>query len=128
MDQDGKSTLILNIGGRVMSKDNYTELRRVLNDAIKQASEGKGKARHASGEPFTQQPICALTRWLGLGFPLGQAIKKCQEAYRMANPLDRVLLNPAMAEISDNAAVAELLGAINYLAAAVIVLRERKGK
>lgn len=87
----------------------YNSLFDVLIDALDQAAEGKGKERHVSGdEPFEQQPICEITRRTGLGFPTGQAVKKIYEALRM--PPDR--------------AVAELLGAINYIAAAVIVRRE----
>jgi len=59
--------------------------------------------------PFDRQPICEIARMVGPGYCLGQAMKKAQESARL--PRDR--------------AEAELLGAINYLAAAVIVLRER---
>jgi hypothetical protein len=96
-------------GGK-MSKNNYTTLNKVLVQAVKQAADGKGRERHSSGERFEEQPICVITRWVGLGFPLGQAVKKCQEAARL----------------STEKAVQELLGAINYLAAAVIVLQEKE--
>ena len=88
---------------------NYRSLYFVLLNALEQAANGKGKDRHQkNNEPFEEQPICSIARRVGIGFPLGQAMKKIDEAARM----------------EQEAAVNELLGAINYLAAAVIVLRE----
>ena len=87
----------------------YLSLWSTLQDAWSQAAFGKGKDRHQKNdEPFEDQPICMFARRVGIGFPLGQAMKKIDEAARM----------------EQEAAVNELLGAINYLAAAVIVLRE----
>lgn len=91
-----------------MSKSNYNSLNKVLREAYLQASEGKGRERHASGQPFGMQPICELTRKVGLGFALGQAMKKIEESQRLPG----------------EHGVAELLGAINYLAAAIIIRRE----
>lgn len=82
----------------------YEKLAAVLVDAVEQAAFGKGKERHATGEPFHDQPICVITKMLGDGYPLGQAVKKIKESQR----LDK------------DASIFELLGAINYLAAAVI--------
>ena len=91
----------------------YEPLRDVLRRALDQAQHGKGVERHAAGnQPFVEQSIMSITRMVGLGFPLGQAQKKAQEATRM----DR------------DAAVRELLGAINYLAAAVLYLEEVEKK
>ena len=93
----------------------YNSLSVVLREAFEQASAGKGRERHASGEPFERQTICQTTRAHGIGFATGQAEKKARESHRlltMENGKDR--------------AVAELLGAINYLAAAIIVIREGK--
>lgn len=88
----------------------YLLLWNTLRDAWDQAANGKGKERHQKDdEPFEDQPICAFARRVGLGYPLGQAMKKIDEASRM----------------EPEAAVMEILGAINYLAAAVIVIRER---
>ena len=88
--------------------DPYESLQEVLDDALYQASSGKGKERHAKqDEPFDKQKICEITRREGLGYPIGQAIKKAIESQRLG------------ARGPD-----ELLGAINYLAAAVIVMRE----
>lgn len=84
----------------------YECLAAVLGRALEQASQGKGKERHAQGLPFDQQPMQQLIRLYGPGFALGQAAKKAQESQRL--PRDR--------------AVAELLGAINYLAGAIIHL------
>lgn len=91
----------------------YRLLALVLNDALNQAQSGKGKERHACGEPFEQQEICQNTRAVGLGYPLGQARKKAREAKRLFETKGK------------EAAIAECLGAINYLAAAVIVMDEQ---
>jgi len=87
----------------------YQSLRRVLDLALDQAANGKGKERHANeGEPFEKQKICEIARRVGLAFPIGQAIKKAEESVRLG--LD--------------AGIRENLGAIKYLAAAVIVMEE----
>ena len=92
--------------------DPYQALHDILDAAVQQASSGKGKERHASGNAFTDQPIVTIGEQLGSNhFEIGQAIKKARESTRL--PPDR--------------AEAELLGAINYLAAAVIVLRRQTG-
>lgn len=89
--------------------DDYYDLRRILKLAEEQASQGKGKERHARGQKFTQQPIMEIARMVGVGYQLGQAMKKAQEASRLPNERAR----------------AELLGAINYLAAAYLLLEEQ---
>lgn len=86
----------------------YEKLADVLNRALLQASQGKGRERHASGDtPFEEQPMATINRQLGSvhGF-IYQAHKKSLEAMRLPAGRD----------------VAELLGAINYLAGAVIAL------
>lgn len=95
----------------------YAELRRVLDLALRAASQGKGRERHADGNPFPEQPMIAIARMVGVGFPLGQAMKKCQEAARFAA---RRHLAPS------SLAKAEILDAIVYLAGAHIAL-ERVG-
>ncbi len=78
--------------------------------ALEQASHGKGAERHGQGKPFDQQPMMQISRMLN-GSPVGcmyQAIKKTQEASRM----------------DADAAQRELLGAINYLAGAYLLLEE----
>jgi hypothetical protein len=88
----------------------YVSLEKILSEALHQASSGKGAERHArDGEPFDQQPICEIGRRLGVGGPLFQAAKKIYESERL--PGER--------------GIAELLGAINYIAAAIIVWREK---
>ena len=92
----------------VFVKPEYSDLFEVLRDALEEAQEGKGAVRHGNGLSFTDQPALTITRAVGLGFPLGQAMKKIQECQRM----------------DTDAAKRELLGAINYLAAAVLFLDE----
>jgi hypothetical protein len=90
----------------------YTTLEMVLRGAYRQASEGKGKERHGDDEPFENQKICVINRWIGdspVAGALFQAVKKTVESSRL----------------SDSAAIDELRGAINYLAAAIILLEER---
>lgn len=90
--------------------DGYELLRGVLAKAVDQAKNGKGKERHAvDGEAFEDQQILEICERLGNpGFALGQVVKKVYESTR---------LPPERAE-------AELLGAINYLAAAIIYLEQ----
>jgi len=94
----------------------YEALAYVLDDALEQAQRGKGAVRHASpGEHFCDQPIVRICEWLGDGgrsFVLGQAVKKALESARL----------------HDDHARAELLGAINYLAAAVLLIDRRQGR
>ena len=86
--------------------EGYESLGLALGEAVAQAARGKGADRHAEkGEPFSDQLIMSIPKRLGDGgecFCLGQALKKICESRRL--PPDR--------------ARAELLGAINYLAAA----------
>lgn len=88
----------------------YEPLFSVLRNALDQAQRGKGAERHANSRPFEQQPIAHITEMVGVGFPLGQAIKKAQEASGM------------LARGNSGAAERELLGAIVYLAAAVLAV------
>lgn len=86
----------------------YDALMHVFAAAISQAASGKGRERHAvEGENFEDQQICEITRRVGLGFALGQAVKKIYESQRL----------PAIRARTD-----ELLGAMVYLASAVIVI------
>lgn len=90
-----------------MIKD-YDSLKNVLDRALHQAAEGKGKDRHAAvGPSFDEQPMQLISRLLrspdGLRY---QAIKKIQESSRR----------------DKEAAIKELLGAINYCAGAIIFL------
>lgn len=93
----------------------YESLANVLERAFDQAATGKGAERHADNKPFHQQPMQQIGDRRGVGFILGQADKKSEEAQGMAN------------RGQVDAAVRELLGAIVYLAGAVIWL-ERHSK
>ena len=92
----------------------YAPLREALEAAYSQAAYGKGKERHANDKSFSKQPIMEIARMVGPGYQLGQAMKKAQESSRM---LERG---------KNSAAQAELLGAINYLAAAWCLINETK--
>ena len=90
-------------------REAYLSLHLIMQEALEQASEGKGKERHAKeGELFEKQPICEIARRLD-GGPLYQAVKKIYESVRLPG----------------EAGVRELLGAINYIAAEVILRREK---
>ncbi len=95
--------------------DGYDSLRAIYAMALEQAQGGKGKERHANGQPFDQQPICQGGRRFGAGCLIYQAWKKAHETpvlMTMDNGTER--------------AIRELLGVINYAAAAIIVLQEGK--
>lgn len=94
----------------MMNVNGYDSLRDVLTRAYTQAASGKGHERHAVAKPFDAQPMQELISLYGVGFALGQAAKKAQESMRLPAGRD----------------VAELLGAINYLAGAVIALEARR--
>ena len=89
----------------------YEKLADVLSRAFDQAARGKGKERHAQGEPFHEQVMQDGARRFGSGALLFQAFKKSEESQRL--PHDR--------------AIAELLGSIVYLAGAVIALEQAVG-
>ncbi len=90
----------------------YEPLAEVLGRALQQADSGKGAERHGRGLPFMDQPMIQIGKWTGPGGPAFQAIKKTQEALGMVGRGERA------------AAERELLGAINYLAGAVLLIRE----
>lgn len=84
----------------------YEDLIDVLVLALDQAQNGKGHARHGCALSFSEQPIMKLCDLYGRGFALGQAGKKLQESQRM----------------DKDAATREMLGAIVYIAGAIIHL------
>lgn len=93
--------------------NDYCTLASVFNEACCQAAYGKGKERHNRDcKEFRKQPIMTITRDVGLGFPVGQCCKKAVEAIGL------------LESKGPDAARNELLGAINYLAAAVIYIDE----
>ena len=89
----------------------YEPLAAILKEALDQAQYGKGKKCHANGKPFLEQPIITGGMECGPGGLAFQARKKILEALNCQD-LDR--------------AVEDLLGAINYTAAMIIVKRELK--
>ena len=91
-----------------MNVPGYDSLADVLQRAYDQAANGKGKDRHAGdGVAFENQPMATINREQGsIDGYLYQARKKAIEARRLPH----------------GRAQAELLGAINYLAGAVIAL------
>ncbi len=91
---------------------NYTSLDRVLRLAYEQSATGKGKDRHANSKAFDEQPIIEIARMVGAGFNTGQAMKKLQESMGFHR------------QNKHEAALAELLGAIVYTAAAYLVVEE----
>jgi hypothetical protein len=111
----GRILAITGTSQRLVAARGYDSLARVLDEALAQAQHGKGAERHAvPGEPFVDQQIVRICEWLGHGgvaFAVGQAVKKAIESSRLP----------------DERARAELLGAINYLAAAVLVIDRRQG-
>lgn len=107
---DGVLSWFLKHRFEVVDSPSYSSLKRVLDMAYEQASSGKGKERHANNDTFESQPICQIPRYQGsIDFVTGQAIKKCLEVTKL----------PTV-----EAKVRELLGAINYIAAGIIVLQE----
>lgn len=90
----------------------YTALQDVLDRAYDQASSGKGAERHGQDLPFEEQPMQTISRLLNTDKGmLYQAVKKVQESARM----------------DKSPAVRELLGAINYIAGAIIYLESEHG-
>jgi hypothetical protein len=92
----------------------YESLAEILQEALDQAQSGKGKERHAHDEPFDKQEICNGARLCGLGAMAFQVRKKTLEAVR--------LIERGGAEKGEP----DILGAIVYAAAMLLVAREQK--
>lgn len=90
----------------------YEPLAQVLVEALDQAQHGKGKKCHANGKPFLEQPIMTGGRECGAGGLAFQARKKILEAMNCTD---------------DTRAIGDYLGAINYVAALVLLRREQMG-
>lgn len=92
--------------------EDYEPLREVLSRALEQAAKGKGRERHANNKPILEQPnqttSDTLNTYAGLVF---QAHKKSAESLNLDEP-DRK--------------INELLGAINYLAFAVLWIERHR--
>ena len=101
----------------------YEQLVSILKAAHEQAAGGKGAERHGNGLPFGVQPMQTISFLLhssqGMFY---QAIKKVQEAN---SQLDRAKLTGDLTAVTLAKAFAEreVLGAINYLAGALIFER-----
>jgi hypothetical protein len=90
-----------------MNIQGYESLASVMTRAYDQAAVGKGKERHATDAPFEQQTSQLICELLNTHTgQIHQAVKKSVESVRLPH----------------DAAVRELLGAIVYLAGAVIAL------
>ena len=83
-------------------------LQEVFSDALAQATSGKGEQKHGLGKGFYDQQWVDVTKRHGLGFLTGQAVKKTNEAVSI----------PSL-EMWER----EMLGAINYLAMAILYKR-----
>lgn len=93
--------------------EGYERLADVLRRAYRQAAFGKGRERHANDLPFHCQPMQVISKLIGSEAGMAfQAIKKINEALRLPTPERQV---------------AELLGAINYIAGVVIYIEEQAG-
>ena len=90
--------------------NDYDSLQSVLDAAFEQAATGKGKERHARGNPFEKQHMQTISQLLGTDRGMAfQAIKKLTEGLDMKD---------------SGAKERELLGAINYIAGIVVYLRQ----
>lgn len=91
--------------------EDYHSLTRVLQRAHDQAAYGKGKERHANDLPFEKQRMQTISRLLdspdGMAY---QVVKKVTEGLTLPERERQV---------------AELLGAINYLAGIVVFLESK---
>lgn len=86
----------------------FGPFRHQLMRAYKMVAEGKGQERHGAGRAWDDQPIITISRTVGSGFAIGQAMKKLEESTRL----------------DDEPAIRELLGAIGYICAAVQIIEE----
>ena len=113
-DRQKLECLLSDNANAVELNSKYNTLYKVLLSAYNQASNGKGKERHQlnDDEPFEKQKICEIARRLSTDYNLGQAVKKIYESKRLTDGRD----------------IAELYGAINYIAAAIIVKQEKNNE
>lgn len=92
-------------------------LESIFADVLAQVTNGKGVERHGKTEDgkdltFSEQPLMVITRYVGNGYPLGQAMKKLSEVPCLLKSKGR------------DAAYKEILGAIAYAAAAALYIKE----
>lgn len=86
-------------------------LQQVFDQAIQQATKGKGERHGGDATPFLEQPWVHYGKMHGRGFLTGQAAKKLEEAASTRE---------------GDAFVQEALGAIVYMAMAILKEQERK--
>lgn len=86
-------------------------LQQVFDQAILQATKGKGERHGGDTTPFLEQPWTHYAKMHGRGFLTGQAAKKLEEAASTRE---------------GEAFVQEALGAIVYIAMAIMKEQERK--
>ena len=99
-----------------MTVPGYESLRSVLLRAYDQAARTKGAERHANDLPFHEQRMQTIAAKRGVGFLFGQVDKKTEEAQGMYDRGETAK------------AIHEMLGAINYLAGAIIFMEAGKDK
>lgn len=98
----------------------YTSLFKVLVEAYEQAAVGKGAERHANALPYESQPMQVISGLLHSSEGLSwQAIKKVQEAHGILSKAVRAG-DPEAVKAAKAFHRKEMLGAINYLAGALI--------
>lgn len=101
-------------------EEGFEPLFAVLKEAHDQAAFGKGRERHGAGLPYAAQPMQTISFMLrGSQGILWQAIKKIQEANGKLDDARRSG-DPEESKAAKAFARRELLGAINYLAGALI--------
>ena len=89
----------------------YNFMNIIFKWCYREASAGKGFKRHGSNVPFQHQITYTIMNSQGVGFALGQAMKKLDESKRL----------PKKKKIK------ELIGAINYIVFAIFfIIREGK--
>jgi len=110
-EENGRLAIEYDLDDKPHHDPDYDSLRKTLNEALEQASNGKGMERHADKEPFEKQTSMIIAKLVKdhLAAPfVFQAIKKAVESKRL----------------SPSHAIHELLGAINYIAMSIILLKE----
>lgn len=96
-----------NFLNEMIEDEQYKELVRVLFMAYTQAAHGKGRERHAEDKPFHKQDIVVEAVDIGRAYNIGQARKKLKEG---------------LTRLEGGAEIEEYLGAINYIAGAVLAV------
>jgi hypothetical protein len=91
------------------TKQGYETLGGILQSALDQAQDGKGADRHGTEDRWEDQPSPSDAKLIGPAAPVFQCRKKALESLRL----------------SDEAAVQELYGVINYAAMAIYGITAR---